>query len=168
MEGGDCEVRIHIWDPRLVKPGIIENGDMHDHRFNMTSHVLVGSIVHEEHLAYEDPDGPWEAQEVQHARLAEQSNFHGTVTDTGKRYGTLSCRWTIPAGWSYTFESYKFHRTIVEGPAITLVEKTDISNKPATVLHPIGSVVHAFGHDIDPDLVQAVLKDARASLWTHI
>lgn len=47
-ENAEPEVRIHIWSRRLLKPGMDVSGDVHDHRFDMVSHVLCGSIEHEE------------------------------------------------------------------------------------------------------------------------
>src|ERR1051325_5879847 len=57
VEGGQEEVRVHIWHPSLKLDGIDEAGLGHDHRFDMTSWVLVGKLVHVETITSPNPKG---------------------------------------------------------------------------------------------------------------
>src|SRR5690348_1439519 len=50
LQGSEQEVRVHIWHPSIKLPGIDEAGLGHDHRFDMTSWVLVGRLTHVEVL----------------------------------------------------------------------------------------------------------------------
>jgi len=56
-EDVEPEVRLHVWATELVKPGMAESGDIHDHRFDLLSHVLCGQVGHEEIIPYESEDG---------------------------------------------------------------------------------------------------------------
>lgn len=77
-EGDQRELRVHLWHPSLVKPGIKESGLCHDHRFFLRSNVLVGSILQTEFEVWEDIEGDWETYAVTHARKAEEltGKFH--------------------------------------------------------------------------------------------
>lgn len=43
-EHQEPEMRVHIWHPSLVRKGIRDHGDAHDHRFDLESTVLVGNL----------------------------------------------------------------------------------------------------------------------------
>jgi hypothetical protein len=79
LEGGQQEVRVHVWHPALKLPGIDEAGLGHDHRFDMTSCVLIGQLTHVEILTSADPAGGWKVYEVVNARKA--------LKETGTRAG---------------------------------------------------------------------------------
>lgn len=164
-EGCGVEVRLHIWSPLLVKPGIDESGAVHDHRFDMVSHVLVGNLGHEEWFAQPDPDGDHETLTLTHARAAAATKFHGPVTPTGERFRASVNHMSIPEGYTYTFPAGCFHRSAVSVLAVTCVEKHGQRAEPARVLHP-SSVppIMAFGHDMDYALLSALLNQAMEAL----
>ena len=56
-EDADPEIRVHIWSRDLARPGMEASGDVHDHRCDLVSHVLVGRVVHEEWFAAPDVAG---------------------------------------------------------------------------------------------------------------
>lgn len=160
-EGEAVEVRLHIWSPRLVKPGMMTSGAIHDHRFDMVSHVLAGSVGHEEWFAQPNPDGNYETLSLTHARAAAESKFHGPVTPTGERFGVSCNPMFIPEGHTYSFPSGCFHRSTVPGFAVTCVEKHRQVSIPARVLHPVAlPPVMVFGHDLDAALVASLVKQA--------
>ncbi len=165
IENTEPEVRIHIWDPELVKGGIKGNGDVHDHRFDMTSHVIFGNVVHEEWHEVPSPDGPLVTTILTHARAAAHSKYHGPTVTTENRYFADVKSYTIPAGFKYTYPAKSFHCSPVTGLAITVVEKHNQRSEPARILHPMDSpFVPAFGHDENPALLVRVLNKARAAL----
>lgn len=123
-ENVEPEVRLHVWAPELVKPGMDESGDIHDHRFDMVSHVLVGTVGHEEIFPHEDADGAWAMLKLTHARAAKETAFHGPTETLIGRFNASRTSMVIPAGQSYRFPRGKFHRSpVLPGVAVTCVEK---------------------------------------------
>ncbi len=160
-EDTDPEVRIHIWDPRLIKPGIAESGSIHDHRFDMVSHVLCGVVGHEEHFATFDPDGDHRILTVTHARAAVATKYHGPVASEDGCYRVTVNRLLISEGSTYSFPAGVFHRSLVPGFAVTVVEKHCQRLVPARVLYPVAlKPVMAFGHDADAELTAAIVARA--------
>jgi len=165
VEHTEPEVRVHVWHPDLIKPGIEANGDVHDHRFDMVSHVLIGDVVHEEWHATAEPRGDFTATLLTHARAAADSKYHGPTTPTDERYAVETVRFVIPAGYRYSFPARAFHRSPVVDLAVTIVEKHQQRTDPARILHPASApFVPAFGHDEDAALLVHVLECARAAL----
>lgn len=166
VENVNPEVRLHVWAPELLKPGMDVSGDIHDHRFDMISHVLVGYVGHEE--IYERPDdfGDWKMYALTHARAAEDTAYHGPTTPVPGHF-TLSKKFcAVPHGYTYHFPKGKFHRSPLTGEVtVTCVEKHNQSDSPARVLHPVAvPPVMAFGHEMDPEVVERVLRRAREAL----
>lgn len=172
FEGTEYEVRLHIWHPKLKKEGMSDHGDIHDHRFTLRSHVLLGEIKHTEYTMFQrdlaEPVGmlTWRCHSVTHAREAEKNTgtFHQTGNDEFA-CGVLQRETiTIQAGNSYTFPKREFHKSEVDDLTITLVEKLYQDNVPARVLSRLEApVVHAFtdtlrGDDITPYLVEAHMR----------
>jgi hypothetical protein len=172
----DCEpeVRVHLWSPLLVKPGIQDSGDAHDHRFNMRSHVVAGVVGHTEMDAEENACGAWTSAECVNARAAgADNNYDGEVKPLGTQYSVREYRYRIREGLSYWFPHTIFHRSVLQGDAVavTVVEKHTPHKEtygvigPARILHPVDRpLVHAFGHDMDVALASRVVEEARAAL----
>lgn len=167
-EGQERELRVHIWHDSLVKPGIDESGLCHDHRFNMRSHVLCGTVFQTDFEIEESDDGEFETYTVLHARAALQKSgsLHEDPVKTGKRYHRYPAKYGIPAGNGYLFEKFAFHETRFEGLTITLVEKTAQEAVDARILAPYGKhVVHAFTETLAPteyEFVSVVNKAFKA------
>lgn len=169
-EGLERELRVHVWHPSLVKPGIADSGLCHDHRFDMRSVVLFGEIVNRDCTLTEDGAGDWEEWEVLHARAAKEKTgetFHQDPTQTGKRYRREVTDVRVPAGSGYTFAKRAFHESHVSGLTITLIEKQNQEAVNARILAPHGhSIVHAFSTPLpsDGDVIREVLVKARGAL----
>lgn len=169
-EGSAPETRIHIWSRRLLKPGMNVSGDVHDHRFDMVSHVLCGTIAHEELTVIEAPSGDHRMLALTHARAAADNNFHGPTTELPGTYLVHSNLMHIQAGETYTFPALHFHRSPLNGGphdvAVTIVEKhQQRDDVQARILYPMAHApVMAFGHDIDTTLVLSVIAQAKAAL----
>jgi hypothetical protein len=169
VEDDEPEVRVHIWSPDLVKPGMDASGDIHDHRFDMVSHVLVGDVVHEEWHTHADVLTPYESiyttTRLTHARAASDTKFAGPTEAVGDRLRVTVNRMVIPEGHTYRFPAQRFHRTPVHGLVVTLVEKHRQQDIPARLLHPVDvPPVMAFGHDIDPGLLARTILAASDAL----
>lgn len=164
-ENAEPEIRVHIWHPALLKSGMRESGDIHDHRFDLTSHVLAGMVGHVEYHDREDPKGRYTTTLLTHARAAAGSKFHGPITPVGDRRSIETNSMTIVEGHTYQYPAGRFHRSPVFGLAVTLVEKHHHRSVPARLLHPIDvEPVMAFGHDMDMGLVSTIVREALKAL----
>jgi hypothetical protein len=161
-ENVEPEVRLHVWAPELVKPGMDVSGDIHDHRFDMVSHVLAGAVGHEEICPSEDPAGDWSMLKLTHARAAKETAFHGPTETLIGRFSASRASMVIAEGNSYRFPRGKFHRSpVLPGVAVTCVEKHNQSTEAARILHPVHEPpVMAFGHEMDWAVVGPVLRRA--------
>jgi hypothetical protein len=167
-EDADPEVRFHVWSRRLLKPGMDVSGDAHDHRFDMVSHVLCGTIAHEELLPEAAPDGDHAMLALTHARAAADNKFHGPTEELPGTYRVLRNLVHIEAGHTYTYPALRFHRSPLagDGVAVTVVEKHfQQEYVRARILYPTAHPpVMAFGHDMDQALIASVLAEAKAAL----
>lgn len=169
LENCEPEVRIHIWSRKLLKPGMEESGDIHDHRFDMVSHVLCGSVEHEELLETADPNGDHTMMALTHARAAADTQYHGPTTPIKGLYSVERQRFTIHAGWSYTFKAQQFHHSPLpkdlEHVAVTCVEKWQQREAQARLLYPTAKEpVMAFGHKPDKATIAEVVAAAKKLL----
>jgi len=165
-EGADPEVRLHVWSRKLIKPGMEESGDIHDHRFDLVSHVLCGAVGHEEIIPEQNDDGDFEMLALTHARAAKESAYHGPTQLLEGKYLALRNSFVIQTGYSYRFPAGRFHRSPVLGDvAVTCVEKHSQSNVSARLLYQIGKPpVMAFGHEMDYTVIGPVLEAATEAL----
>lgn len=166
----DPEIRIHVWSRKLLKPGMDLSGDVHDHRFDMLSHVLHGSIEHEEFQWFYDGNGSWRMMELTHARAAADTDYHGPTTPLTGRVTIQRQRHTIDEGRSYRFPAQTFHRSPLDrmrldDVAVTCVEKHRQQDAKARLLYPADrEPVMAFGHKPDLVAIQSVLAAAKDRL----
>lgn len=167
-EDAEPEVRVHVWSRRLLKPGMDVSGDAHDHRFDMISHVLCGSVLHEELTPVSDIDGDHRMLLLTHARAAAANKFHGPTEDIAGAFRVERNLIEIRSGQSYSFPALHFHRSPLRagGVSVTVVEKhRQRDDVRARILYPAAHApVMAFGHDVDAELVDVVLAQARAEL----
>lgn len=177
-EGGEAEVRVHVWHPDLLRPGIADHGDIHDHRFRLHSLILHGEIEHEEVRAELDPEGDWDVHQVLHARINPTGEMKrpfaevvpGPLSATAERVRISRAEYVFLRGEAYTFERGHFHRTVAHGLAITLVTKTEQLDRGARILSRRGGpAIPAFDPSdaTAPELASTavrVLREAREAL----
>lgn len=178
VEGGELETRVHVWHPELVRPGIRDHGDLHDHRFSFVSTVLVGVITNRLAILTDSPTGEYEVHQVLHARANPEGSFAAEPMrvvpgplDPRARFVDVDFR-DVPywAGDTYTFERGRFHGTVADCLAVTVVTKFDQVDAGARILARRGSPpVPAFdpADADDPALggtMLAVLAEAKAAL----
>jgi hypothetical protein len=115
-EDAEPEVRVHVWSRRLLKPGMDISGDAHDHRFDMVSHVLCGTVAHEELTPIDsDRRSPHAAADACARRRRQQ--VPRPHRGTGRAFNVLRNMMRIEAGYSYTFPALHFHRSpLLGGP----------------------------------------------------
>lgn len=140
IEGPTREIRVHVWSPLLERPGMRGNGNIHDHRFDMVSRVLVGAVNHG-HVEPVPGGSRWQMCEVVHARKAHAEK------------GSFDCVKLTP------------RKRVDRRERVTVVEKRDQrSDAPARIMWPAGEkLTHAFGGP-PSGAKDRVLADAKAAL----
>lgn len=166
VEDAKPEVRLHVWAPELLKPGMDVSGDIHDHRFDLVSHVLAGAVGHEEILPEEADDGEWSMLKLTHARAAKEQSYHGPTELLQGRFHVRRSSFVIESGYTYRFPAARFHRSpLLARIAVTCVEKHNQTSASARMLYPTAlPPVMAFGHEMDWAVVGPVLQRAREAL----
>lgn len=170
-EHTEPEIRVHIWSRRLLKPGMDVSGDIHDHRFDMVSHVLCGEVLHEEILETSDPIGTHAMMALTHARAAAGTDYHGPTTQLEGRYSIEKHFFRIQGGSSYCFPAGVFHHSPLplssdeDAVSVTVVEKHNQGDFAARILYPAThEPVMAFGHKPDKELIREIVSIAARRL----
>lgn len=166
FENVEPEIRLHVWDPRLVRAGIHDSGSIHDHRFDLESTVLVGQVFERTFCTYVDGGGEWSIHHVENARSAgEARGFDGECRPiSATRYGASVRRHTHEAGSTYTLPRGVFHETRIDALTVTVcvMHKKEGS---ARLLVPHGrEPVHAFGAPAPAGVQLKILREALAAL----
>lgn len=128
----DAVLRLHVWpDGPIVKQRT--DSPIHDHRFDISSMVLKGRLVHTEYeLVDRGEDGPYHVHRVEQGRLVPSSRYVSAhVRD----------KFELTAGSVYSFAALRFHTSEGVDLTATLMRKTGQSEDvPARVLCPRGQV----------------------------
>ena len=168
-EGSTHEQRVHVWHESLKRPGIEESGLLHDHRFNLTSTVLVGALNQVEYDLREDPEGKWQLHSVVPARkaLAASGTNDGLVEPLPERYVAYTREVIVREGERYFFPKFNFHGTYkLTELVVTIVNKTEQEEAQAKILAPYGKkVVHAFADPYPEESWKPVLAAAYSILY---
>ena len=146
------EYRLHVFDPLLLE-GLVENATIHDHRWDMRSTVLLGSVRHVMYYAYPAGDGPWSiylANPDPKRPLERALPGRYKVTEIGNH--------TLKAGSAYDFRRRWFHESGAEELTMTIIKKGNDDGAPARVIAP---------WDETPDHAFAAQPD-EADLWASI
>ncbi len=133
----DETTRFHVWDLSLPRQKV--STQIHDHRFDFESHVLLGTLNHDVYTVYTvlDPHLP------QHYRVHVAEVREGPDTMLTPTSSTVSVVHTdhleLAAGSFYTFPKYKFHESGADQLTATMMSKlhVDPTHNPR-VLVPLG------------------------------
>jgi hypothetical protein len=160
------ERRLHIWHPDLVIPGIEDSGSVHDHRFDLTSIVLCGSVLHRVYQTTPNPEGNFEILTLVNARASKvgTGSFHSDPTPTGERFDVHTFDYKIDAGLGYTFGHGVFHSSTVDELAVTLVEKRNQEGSARLLANRCYPLKHAFGNPENITEFSRHLIEARQKL----
>lgn len=170
------ELRIHIWHPKLVSPGMAWPRCVHDHRFDIWSAVVLGEVIDvscdvlRDHVApgYQ----PVNIYEIEHAKNQDRLVLDkGCSTATSAlKLSSGSARRTSDevqaAGREYFIPRRTFHTTKVEDLAITVVHRSNFDERLARVLCALDSDVTAISGIVRDEslehriLVNWVLREA--------
>ncbi len=172
-------LRVHVWHPSLVSPGMVWPRCVHDHRFDIGSVVVVGAVrdvrpdvrrIHDRGELYDlhlsgvpHPSGHWQEAkvfEILHAK--EQDRLvtpAGCSTATSAKYlgdvhlTRACCDRTHEAQTSYRIPRRVFHTTEVDGLAVTVVHRSNFNDRLARVL---------CAPDSDVSAVSGIVRDESA------
>jgi hypothetical protein len=120
--------RLHVWHPELPRRACFEHSAIHDHRFNFTSRVIVGTqINHEFDMVCHDA-GEFVLYLHEGARTAGGGR---PWTPDGR--GDMVHRRThsVIAGGEYLCQAYDYHRTEPGGNGRVATIMTKINEHPA-------------------------------------
>jgi hypothetical protein len=160
-----AQTRLHVWPDRDDIPTQSVATTIHDHRFDLRSTVLTGTLLQRR---YDVSLTETPTHEIYIAQYPEDrkesvlgpSGVRVAVEDPGKRAGVLYGIEVFTEGFSYTQPMYTFHDTQWSGLTATLMEKVaeDKAHEPR-VLVPLG-------HEPDNTFVRAVVDEEL--LWDYI
>lgn len=171
-EGERQELRVHIWSRALMLDGIEESGNAHNHRFELESSVLYGSLLHTEyHLRRDDERGDHALFTFVPARQQTDENRSEMVPLEG-RYEVRKHPMIVDAGWTYLHRRGCYHSTALNTDiAVTLVEKHEqLVNEQARVVAPVSQApVPAFGGgEVPSNVMESLLRGAVGLLNTKL
>lgn len=151
--------RVHVWHPDL--PPTITNGLIHDHSFSFKSEIVKGDIFHEV-FSIGNPEDASPHDDIVTAWVPPPKG--GMVWERRYEHGELvpeGAYW-MKQGSRYTFPAQTFHRVIVHGIAVTVVDKIrDYEGLPCRVLsHTNDEPEDAFGEVIAPGRLWRAIFEA--------
>lgn len=177
-EGDGAETRVHVWHPGMIRSGIRDHGDIHDHRFSFVSTVLVGEILNRIGEVTENQSGAYQVHQILHARANPSGAFAsepmrvvpGPLQPEARFVDVEFVDHRVRNGHSYLFRSGIFHATIADELAVTVVTKFDQVEAGARVVSRRESPPIAAFDPSDADdtslaaSIVSVLSDARRAL----
>lgn len=160
--------RLHIWDHRIPRQEV--STQIHDHRFQFTSTVLVGRLVNVVYFPTTYPEFPEYKVYSPVLRQGEDT----VLVDTGDliRVRPFNTYVNLPHQ-QYTMFPEQFHETMYGELTVTLMEKTLITDHMPRVLVPRGEQpdndfnrYHAYkGYDAT---LEKVWDQAMESIWLYL
>jgi hypothetical protein len=165
---GNTELRVHVWHTSLVDPDVIRRSPAHDHRFDLTSHVLVGDLIHVEYRVLPSPKGAYRIFDIANVRRQTGIPKHDVQPSDGLPYDATLHPLLIKHGNLYTFPKREFHMTRTTGMAVTLVCKKNQEDTCARILSddPEGAM-NGFSRQQTREQYQPILDEAAARLLFH-
>ncbi len=127
------DVRLHVWHPEL--PPVQEAfGNRHNHRFDLASYILLGKVIDirfSQLIQNLGIENNWRIYEVMPAHLNQTpipnliEHYCNFEIESARQY-TQGESYDLPAG--------KFHQSIAEGLTVTIMQKSNQSEKWARIL----------------------------------
>lgn len=154
--------RLHMWHPEF--PVEQESfGLRHNHRFDMTSHVLQGAVTHIPFSLVENPAAAFQ-------RFAVLAAHHGRAEDpqpiSDQRYSIQIDRpFIYRAGESYFFPKRHYHQSAGDAITVTLVEKSNQEEFQAEIIAPFDQPPkHGLDHNVSMSWLLSTMVGVIAGL----
>lgn len=161
LREGEPSVRLHLWHPDLIVPGIRHTGNIHSHRFDMRSTVLVGAMKHTECRLTPHAEGDYELYEAPDKDVVTDSEL---VRLEG-RFNVRRGEYVLPAGTAYEFPCGHYHGSEVTALCVTLITRSgEIPERPR-ILAPYDSPpVSAYNGVGAAEVIARVIGEATEAL----
>jgi len=129
--------RLHVWSDELPKPRVAVPTPIHDHIYDFTSKVILGSLRHLVYELEEDPEGSYDLYDVWAQSTKKDAPLERM--DNSRYTARLIEASEIMAGDGYSFERFRFHESESAGLTATLFSTSDFdpTNRPR-ILCPTG------------------------------
>lgn len=162
--------RLHVWpdvtDVDHVLPKQNSDNTIHDHKFRMASHVVLGTLHQVRYdTALMDP-----THEIYAARV--RSSHDTVLVPTGEKVSVHQRRWQrVIAGETYVQGVRTFHDTHWDGLTATVMDKLQEVDHEPRVLCPIGAAPDndysrlAANRPLCWYWIEKVLRDDRLTAW---
>lgn len=113
----DKRYRVHVWTPDAVRIGL--EGGIHNHRYDLRSTVVAGTLTQEEWTATPSATGMWHQW--------EHHNDTMIPTRTGQRFDATPRTLDIRVGQTYYFPRHGYHRSVPRSSiVVTVMERLGV------------------------------------------
>lgn len=146
--------RIHFYHPTLVPTVNIEE-EVHNHRYDFESTILMGKINNKKYQFIEDNDN------ATHFLQSESCNESIKIEKSNNIYGTvvLESDECISKGEAYLMKFYEFH-TFHTTKCITYLKRSSYKQDTAQVIRPINSeIICPFSIKLSPEECWNIIND---------
>lgn len=137
-------LRIHFWHPDFK--AIVNEEEIHDHRYDFKSNILKGSMTNILYNYVENPAGSYTMEYVDCGCEGTPPQLPDIKFDVN-----VELEQHLIRGDHYSITADEFHRTITNG-AITLLERGSVDKRFARLLRkPDNAKICAFSKPMIPD-----------------
>lgn len=155
------DVRLHVWHPQLP-PELEAFGCRHDHRFDLESHVLLGSVVDTQFKSCDKGGGTFDMYTVKPAHFGDTpvpKLTHNFISLEVVHFHKIN------QGGTYYCQKGVIHESRATPLAVTIMKKTNQSNQWARILASYGQTPeHAMARKPQQSLLDALFADALRAL----
>lgn len=145
----DKSNRLHFYTKEL--PAIVSEEDVHNHRYDFTSHILKGNFIQD---IFEVTIGDKYLREQESCKEGMSCNSEGIPCDL-----KLVSNHTYSAGSKYFIFHDVFHRVKSED-CITLINRSEYKKELAEVIRPIGQdKICPFSKKVDEDVLWEIVNN---------
>lgn len=144
------DTRMHFWHPDFE--GNTPEEELHDHRYRFTSHILVGSMRHEEWEFRTDELGDHEMVQV-----SCKPGVDSPAVPLARGFVELGSVYNMVAGSHYTYSDAGFHRIFTKR-CVTFLERGPVTKEYARVIKEISA----------PSVCPFACKVEESKLWELI
>jgi hypothetical protein len=151
--------RIHFYHPKLIPTVNIEE-EIHNHRYDFESTILMGQISNKKYKFIETQDNPT------HFLQNESCNEEVKAENETPVFGTivLESDDCVVQGQSYLMKFDEFH-TFSTSKCITHLKRSDYKQELAQVVRPLGSqIICPFSIKLSQDECWDIIKDCLREL----
>jgi len=146
----DKNTRLHFYNKKL--PPIVSKEDIHNHRYDFTSEILLGTLIQE---IYEVVPGDTHYLEDESCQVDVKVESKPKLCSV-----QMSSRHIHSPKSSYLISHTTFHRVYCDFECITLLNRTDYKKQLAQVIRPIeGAKVCPFSQKVKEEYLWNIIEE---------